>query len=483
MTFLKPFFPIFIVFLTLTCLGIFFSILLPLYQGPDEQVHYATIQYRAEPKEKTWPIENITNHHADGNDISTFHFSEEVIQLGKLSNFDDIKWQGANTSHFTTGTLGPLEADLRTNTYKHLIDVYPQNTSSNASFYYWISSSLEQFFYTSNVIERFFVLRLFSFFLYLGTLFIIYRIAKKVFDTYLHQILFTLLVGLQPMLLATGTIVNIDIALIFGTTLFFWSTLRLIEKPSPSNHLLTLISLAIAFLGKAPGIAFVPVVIAIYLYLLQGKYQFSFKKIVYFGFYFGALLLILFLSLAPDTLLTTFLNLGGNSKFASPLQSILTYLDKTLGVDALLRTHASYWGNFGWLDTKINDAFLTFLWILEVLAWFGAILFLLSKKTLLYLPNKSVVILSISLLLFLQLAIRFYDWRIFDTVGKIVIGAPGRYFLPTIVPYFLLLVTGFGFLFTKNKSQFTLLLKTLSLGMLLLSMYAVFNVIIPRYYL
>lgn len=483
MTPLKTFFSIFIVFLFLTCLGIFFSISLPPYQGPDEQVHYATIQYHAEPKEKTWSIENTIDYHVDGNDISTFHFSEEVIQLGKLSYLDEIKWQGFNAPHFTGGTIGPLEADLRTNTYKRFIDTYPKNTSSNTSFYYWVSSSLEQYLYTSSILERFFALRLFSVLLYLGTILTVYALAKKVFDAHLNQILFTLFIGLQPMLLATGAIVNIDIALIFGSTLFFWCAIRLIEKPSYPNHLLILISLAAAFFGKAPGIAFVPVVIGIYLYLLQKKYQLSYKKIIRFGFYFGALFAILFLFFASDTFLATFLNLGNNSKFSSPLQSILTYLDKTLGSDALLRTHTSYWGNFGWLDTKINDTLLTFLWILEALAWLGAILFLLSKKTVSHLPKKIFVLLGISMLFFLQFAIRFYDWRVFDTVGKIIIGTPGRYFLPTIAPYLLVLVTGLGFLFTKNKAQFTTLLKALSLGMLLLCLYCILNAIIPRYYL
>ena len=87
------------------------------------------------------------------------------------------------------------------------------------------------------------------------------------------------------------------------------------------------------------------------------------------------------------------------------------------------------------------------------------------------------------MIFFLQLAIRFYDWRVFDTTGKIVIGTPGRYFLPTLIPHLIILVTGLGFLITKNKTQFTTLLKALALSMILLCLYAVFDVIIPRYYL
>jgi len=99
-----------------------------------------------------------------------------------------------------------------------------------------------------------------------------------------------------------------------------------------------------------------------------------------------------------------------------------------------------------------------------------------------FLPEKKYIIFFIGIILALQLAIRFYDWRVFDATGQILIGTPGRYFLPNIIPHILLIVTGLGF-FTRNKKQFHILLKILALLMILLSLYSIINVIIPRYYL
>ncbi len=481
MTFSKPYPITLLSFLLIGATALVFAFVFPVYQGPDEQIHYATIQYHAEPQIKTWPI--IESHlYEDGQGIDKYHLSEEVIALGVATQFDDLKWQEANTQTFSLGTDGSAEQALRTTPYQRYIDTYPVHASPNTSYYYWITSSLEKLLSHLDPIERFFGMRLFSLLLYLSTVFVTYQITKKVFDSHLHQILFTLFFAFQPMLMATGVIVNIDIALIFGASLFFLGALDLSNAPTPKSHLTLVAGLLLAFLGKASGIAFVPVYILLYLFFFQQKYQLSYQKIIRFGFYALAPLLLFIFFVIPDTLLTAFLNPDATSMFSSPLQSILSYLDKTIGLDALLRTHTSYWGNFGWLDTKIHAPVLWLLFIVEIVAWVGTILYLFSKKTSSYLPSRKIIILALGMIFFLQLAIRFYDWRVFDGVGKIVIGAPGRYFLPTLAPHLLILLTGLGFFLAKNRAQFALLLKTLTVGMIMLCIYSLFGVIIPRYY-
>jgi len=471
-------------FLFISALALLFSITFPFYQGPDEQIHYATLQHHSEPKEKTWDVTQDTHTVLDGSNISTFHLSEEILRSTKMNQFDEIKWQGENTASFVPNSFfGNDEIILNQSNFKRYIDIYPANTSTNTSYYYWITSVLERQFSDIDIIDRFFLMRLFSLFLLVGTFITTFIISRKIFVSSLEQTLFTLLVIFQPMLLATGTIVNIDIALIFGTSLFFLGALSILQKSSYWNHLLIFAGLLIAFLGKAPGVAFAPIAILLYLYLIQRKYHFEAKNIVRFLFLALSSTTLLFCLLIRQGFFISFLNLGVPSKFSSPLASLATYLDKTFGVDAFLRTHASYWGNFGWLDTKMHTSLLHSIAFIELVAWIGILLFIFSQKTKNYLPKKAIIILSLGMIFFLQLAIRFYDWRVFDTTGKIVIGTPGRYFLPTLIPHLIILVTGLGFLITKNKTQFTTLLKALALSMILLCLYAVFDVIIPRYYL
>jgi hypothetical protein len=85
-------------------------------------------------------------------------------------------------------------------------------------------------------------------------------------------------------------------------------------------------------------------------------------------------------------------------------------------------------------------------------------------------------------IILMQFAIRFFDWRYFDTTGQIVIGTPGRYFLPNILPHFLLLVSGLGY-FLPTRLAFDRLLAILSALLFLLTIYTTWAIILPRYYL
>ncbi len=476
--------PVLLSLLILALVGLF-VFCVPTFQGPDEQIHYGTVQHRAEPKEKTWPITQSENTLLDGGDITTFHLPEETIKGGQINQFDEIKWQSENTQRFSSlDSSRKEEASFSQQDFKRYIDTLPSNASGTTSFYYLVTGQIEKATSATSFFERFYNARLFSLVLYLGTILITLLVARTLFSSSLHQTLFTLLVAFQPMLLATGTIVNIDIALIFSFTVFFLGALSILRKPnSQFFHALLLVSLLLAFFSKGPGIVLIPLALSLYFYLWQQKYQLSLVRLFQTLFCIGILLILLIVLAIPDSYLASISNLGAPSKFSSSFQSLLTYSDKTLGFDAFLRTHASYWGNFGWLDTKMHTSLLHNIAFIELVAWIGILLFIFSQKTKNYLPKKAIIILSLGMIFFLQLAIRFYDWRVFDTTGKIVIGTPGRYFLPTLIPHLIILVTGLGFLITKNKTQFTTLLKALALSMILLCLYAVFDVIIPRYYL
>lgn len=472
------------IFVIITLVGLFFMFLVPVYQGPDEQIHYGTIQYQAEPQEKSWPITEQRNV-ALIDDITSYHLSDETIAGGKLNQFDELKWQSENTQSFSpTGIIGINEDSFKQKTYKRYLTLSPSDTSGTRSFYYTLTSLSEKIFSYLHFSERFFLMRLFSLILYLGVIILTYQVAQRIFSSSLEQALFTLLVAFQPMLLATGTIVNIDIALIFSFTLCFFTLVTLLRRPSSKIfHLLLLFSLFLAFFSKGPGIVLIPLVCIFYLFLIQRHYHLDRLNFLKLFLLLSVLFSLSLLFLVPKGYFASITHLVPQSHFTSPLESLTTYFDKTISIDALLRAHASYWGHFGWLDAKISTTLLHTITLIELIAWLGIILFFLSKKAKDYLPKKSIVILSLGIVFLLQLAIRLYDWRVFDTTGKILIGTPGRYFLPTIVPHLLILVTGLGFLITKNKTQFTTLLKALTLGMILLCLYAVFDVIIPRYYL
>lgn len=473
-----------LILLVLVLTGSCFVLLVPVYQGPDEPIHYGTLQYQAEPQEKNWPMTEEIKMHT-GKDIREFHLSEEVIAGGLLNHFDDLKWQEANIQPFVENTsLHPEEISFNQTNHKRYIETRPVNASGTTSWYYTLSSLIEKHLPVFSFSERFFLARFFSLLLYLGILVTTFLVAKKIFTTKLVPLLFTILVGCQPMLLATGSIVNIDIALIFSFSLFFLALVSILENPQHKiSHGLLVLSFLLAFFAKGPGIVLLPIIVLLYLFLLKKYFILPTRKTTLIGLFVLFFILPIILWLVPETYLTSITRLTSTSLFPTPFHSLLAYFDKTLGPDAFLRTHASYWGTFGWLDTQIHSPLLWLLAAIELTAWLGILLYFLSKKSCDYLPKKTILLFAGIMITCLQCGIRFYDWRTFDITKQLLIGTPGRYFLPTLLPHLLIIVTGLGYLFTKDKTQFTTLLKTLTLGMILLCIYSLFNIIIPRYYL
>ncbi len=82
----------------------------------------------------------------------------------------------------------------------------------------------------------------------------------------------------------------------------------------------------------------------------------------------------------------------------------------------------------------------------------------------------------------LQFSIRLYDWRVLNDLGEILLGTPGRYFLPNLAAHLILVATGLGYLLRQEKY----LEKVLTAGLILMfffAFYQIFNVILPRFYL
>lgn len=495
--------------------GVLITLSLPLFQGPDEQIHYGTIQHRAEPDVKDWPIRELEKSKNTVGDVRTYHFSEELVQSAYSSQFDELKWQKENTQSFSHTAEGISEEKIRDNTWKRYIDTYPPTASGTTSVYYFIGSALEKVLSDSSVITRFTAMRLLS--VALGALIVAlaYLTFRKIGLAPFQSLLVTCLVMFQPMFGMISANVNIDIMLILAFSLFVHAAISLIKDGLKSwKALLILASVILGLYSKGPGIVLAVALLPLITYLLSKHFSLS-KKQLGWGIFLGLAVLIAGFSIFAQGYLGDITNIGATSVFPSPAVSLNEYAGETTDIDAFQRTHASYWGYFGWLDTKISDSILGFIWYIELLALLGVTLFLLSTtsghvKNILtflriseynarigklmermvdwiqsprpYLPERKYALFSMGMILALQLAIRFYDWRVFDATGDILIGTPGRYFLPNIIPHMLLLVTGLGY-FVKNGRQFHMLLKTLAILMILLSLYSLVNVIIPRYYL
>ena len=158
------------------------------------------------------------------------------------------------------------------------------------------------------------------------------------------------------------------------------------------------------------------------------------------------------------------------------------YLSKSLTLGRFALSSRTYWGSLGWFDGFVEKNFTDFVWTIQTLSAFGIILFLFSKKRLAFLPPKKYVLFLIGMIVALQFGIRMADWKVFSETGKLILGTPGRYFLPNLVSHIALVFIGLGALLRK-ESYFKNILSAGLILMFSFSLYLILNVIIPRYYL
>lgn len=462
--------------------GVFLSVLFPFFQGPDEQIHYATIQHLAEPTEKTWTMRQREEKHINS-DIATFNFSEETIRSAQLSQFDEVKFQSENTQAFSQSAIGFNENEIAQNKWKRYLDTYPANTSGTTSVYYLLGTQIEQALADQSILTRFFSVRLFSVILGAFVVLLTYLTARKVGLSPQNSLIAAALVAFQPMLSTSAAQVNIDIALILSFSIFIYAAISLLAKRLDWKYIALLIfSVVLGLFSKGPGIVLAVVAVPLFIFLAYQHFHIGKRRFFWSIFLLLSLFVVLTIIAVPKSYIASITNMNASSRFDSPLVSLGKYVDKTIGNRGFSVTHASYWGNFGWLDTRVSSGALNTIRNIEFIAFLGIIFFLLSKNPAPYLPQKRYVIFFLGIIVALQLAIRFYDWRVFDATAQVLIGTPGRYFLPNIIPHILLIVTGLGY-FTRNKKQFDVILKTLLILSALFSLYAIINVIIPRYYL
>ncbi|MFA6184014.1 MAG: phospholipid carrier-dependent glycosyltransferase [Parcubacteria group bacterium] len=483
---IQPYLGISLLLLVFLLKGFLFVTILPIFQGPDEPIHYATIQYFAEPKEKNWDIQKIDKEDffPDGDNTNTYHYSQEIKKTAEISQFDEIKFHGTNTSLFLSGSDGAIEQTLPQASWKKYIDSYPPSIVGGPSLYYLVTSQIEKFFSSSDILVRFFSIRIFSVFLGILTVLLAYLTTLKAGFTQKQALVISTIIAFQPMFTQTAAIINYDIPLIFAFSLFTYATVALLRHGFQWKYFCFLfLGALVGILVKGTGLILPVLIFPILIYLIYQKTDFGLGKKKFF-FYLSALFVIaiaFFIIFGPKGTTEIFTDFSATSNFSSPLESLQKYI--VITAERWDFFELTYWGSFGWLDAQVSDYVLIFIWLTEIVALAGIVYaFFFKKIPSSFLPEKKYIIFMILMLVALQGLIRFYDWKIFYSDGSIIIGTPGRYFLPNIISHFLVLFFGLGSFFSKKK-HFDILLITSLILMIGFFFYSLFNIIIPRYYL
>ena len=457
--------------------GIFISTIFPIFTGQDEARHYSSLQYRTEPKDKSWekidrPLGSIKKEN-----IADYNFSEEMIRAGQSADFDVFRHQLYNTVNFTSGYNGANEAEINSMSWKPYNYYKEPDIVPSDNLYYSMATYIEKALGKSDILVRFFANRIFSTFLGLISIFLAYLIFKNIGLKEKESLILTAIVAFQPRYAMYFGNINYDVLLI---PLFFLFTLGAILSLKDGfnwkNGLIMLIAIGAGFLTKATALILLLPFLGLISYFLYKNYK---KKIDLKIISLATLGLLIVMLISPYdfTSLLPFKN-----TLAETVQSLDAYLSKSLTLGRFALSSRTYWGSLGWSSSIIEENFTDTLWSIETLSAIGILILLFSKKKLDFLPEKKYVIFMLLMLISLQLGIRMADWKVFIFSGNLELGTPGRYFLPNLASHLALVFIGLGALLRKENYFKNTLLVGLIL-MLSFSMYLIFNIIVPRYYL
>lgn len=458
--------------------GTLWSMAIPLWQGPDEDRHFAAVQFIAEHRRLPGAEE-------------VYH-DDENVAVGELAEVSRLWYNPGQRQTFGPAGAGPNEAaiaaldpSLRTSTARNKITLAlhlpPLYYVLGALFYLPVRSH--------DILGRVFAVRQLSVLLGVGSVWCAFLVARQVFPRQ-RGMWFTvpILVSFQPMFTFVCSVVNTDALMVAVSSALIYVLIRALK--SELNWKLGIATGAL--LGA--GLLTKPFILAMLVPLgavIAWEFRRSSGRRGRLALALGAL--VISLALVWGGWVVHSARLGDSPFYANPirvgqLQVEHPFYDYRLGpyvadyVRSLLGgTWASFWGDFGWIETPLDAPYYLALYAIAALAALGLVVHVVQlyrRRTLgaqAGLPG--FLVLCTAALIGTLGATNFYSWRARGVGG----GIQGRYYLGAVIPLAALLALGLLALIPERWRPLGHLV--LCWGGILLNLASLFQVVLPRYYL
>lgn len=419
-------------------------VLIPVWQYPDEQAHFAQVQNTAE----------FGQNPKDGLDTSyEIAYSEKVLQTER-DGFGNNKF----TYHpeykidYADGIFGLQEEQITSLPRSARIQLVKNESTVNPPLYYFFGSLAYKLFSNGSLFTRVFAVRFISLIFFLVIVFLSYQIAKLVFErNKTLQIALPTFVAFKPMLIfaSTGVLPDSLTNLLFTAVLFL--CLKII-KVGFNVRTIVLLSLTV-LLGVLTRQQFL---ISVFIILAAILCQ-AFKKLSNLKWIFASLVAFLALFYFSNTVLISmpiFTNFrvpeifdAGFLKFGS--LSLATFTQHF--VWTLRHTFSEvwpwYWGVYRWLSYTLPPIYYQIINRLVLISLMGLmikIFFFVKDRKIDKQDIHGSFLIVASLIYFLVLTVWDY---LFWVKNGFSFGIQGRYFFPLITAHMGILLLGFWQIF------------------------------------
>jgi 4-amino-4-deoxy-L-arabinose transferase-like glycosyltransferase len=459
--------------------GLLWSAATPLWQGPDEDGHFAATQFVAEHLRLPG--------HDDGFRADELVMAADLADTGKLHNHPELR------QAFGDGQTGPHEAELRaldpvTRT-SYAIGA-PGKLNHTSPLYYMLGAAAYRLAYDADLLGRVFAVRLFSVVLTVLMVLASYFLAAEVMPGQ-HDAALTVaaLVSFQPMLSFVGSVVNNDILLNLLTTAAIWTLVRMWRYGVSGRRTVGLgMALGLGMLSK-PLIAGLALPVAWVFAREWWQRRCERRRVVLLGLLALAVALALSgwwqvrsLDLNDGELYMNEVKKGYRvitepffDYRGHPWQHAVDYYASTVS-----GVWSSYWAAFGWLDTPAAPAYYRIIDAMTLLGLLGLVVYLVRLVTQQAWKEAGVMFLLIATVLSPVVMMHVYDYTYWNEYG-VGRGLQGRYFFGQIAALFVLLLSGLLKLLPRQWHSIGHL--ALRSGIVMANIYCLLQVFLPRYYL
>jgi len=404
------------------------TFLVPIWQTPDEQAHFAQLQWYAEKNSTGIAEKNLSVEVAVSEDL--LGTRRDVFGNNKFTYHPNFKIDYTNTFVGEYENLiNNLPKSSRTTYVDSEAAMYPP-------LYYLASLPFYNSVYNHGLIDRVFAVRLFSLIINLLIVFCAYLIGKVIWGKGILPVTLAALVAFQPMMSFVASGVHPDNLLNLFYSIGILFLLLTIKNGVKLRYLLVLaLVIYLGFETKPLMLLLIPLVFAV---------------LVYRKSWLAAMFFLIF----PIAIFFLPVSIPFVPQPTSGV-SFIEYLHFRAG-KTLFEIWPWYWGVFKWLGVSLPPLVVEMITRIVLLAAIGVLmrLYQIAKSNDLSFENIAVVFFLVSSITYFAYLIT-WDWRLMQTTGFSA-GLQGRYFFPNIVTHMALIIFGLTVVkkWTKQISLF-----------------------------
>jgi 4-amino-4-deoxy-L-arabinose transferase-like glycosyltransferase len=419
--------------------GLVWMIVVPVFQTPDEQAHFAQLSYMVENK--------TLNIHPDKNLSLEIATAEEILGT-RRDEFGNNKYT-YHPEYKNNSPIPSLSISSRITYVGKEAAMYPP-------LYYLTAAPFYLLGYNLDLAGRIYLVRFWSAVLVLLLTVTAYKVGKIIWEDEIMAISLAGIVGFQPMISFVGAGTHPDNLVNLISSVMILICLLVLKNGLRLRHIILLALLAwLGIQTKQTIFLLLPPLAAIVAYGWS-------KKLWPIAVVLLALPIAAFAGRWP----IVYMPAGGTDPG-------LAEYAKFRGNKLLFEMWPWFWGVFKWLGVVLPRLPMQIVTRVAGISLIGATLRLFQKrdfefKTLVFFLLSAT---SYGLYLFL------WDWRLMQSVGYSH-GLQGRYLFVVIVPIMGIFLTGFSSLFGRFKKVGAVLL---AIGMIVLNLLALRTVWLSYY--